>query len=201
VSYELEGRLLEACTCDALCPCWVGRDPDYGTCEGLLCWHFDRGTINGIDVAGRTFAILTHIPGNILQGNWKVVVFIDDGATDEQHQALIDVWTGKFGGPIADLARLVGEVLDVRRVPVTFDFERGKGVVRIGEAVEAVMEPFVGATGEPTAMHDTVFTTIPGSPAYMGTASIYRVAVPEHDFDFELHDHNSVQGSFRFEAA
>jgi hypothetical protein len=201
MAYQLEGRLLEACTCNVLCPCWVGRDPDMGTCDGVLAWHFDRGTINGVDVAGRTFTILTHIPGNILQGNWRVVVYVDDGATPEQQQALLDVWTGKLGGPVADLAQLVGEVVAVERAPVKFEFDKGKGTLLIGDAIEAEMEPFRGATGEETALHDTVFTTIPGSPAYVGSASSYKVNVPQHGFSIDLRDHNSVQGSFRFEAA
>src|SRR5438132_1588410 len=64
MAYQLEGSLLEVCTCNILCPCWVGEDPDGGTCDGVLAWHFDRGSINGTDVAGRTFVILTHIPGS-----------------------------------------------------------------------------------------------------------------------------------------
>src|SRR5690606_36169046 len=31
-TYDIEGRLLEVCTCKAVCPCWVGEDPDGGTC-------------------------------------------------------------------------------------------------------------------------------------------------------------------------
>src|SRR5207302_3410521 len=89
LGYEVEGQLLEVCTCNILCPCWVGEDPDGGTCDGVLAWHYDKGTVNGIDVAGRTFVILTHIPGNILKGNWRIVAYIDDGATDDQRNALL----------------------------------------------------------------------------------------------------------------
>ena len=87
MAYELEGALLEVCTCNILCPCWVGEDPDGGTCDGVLTWHVEKGTVNGIDVSGRTLSILTHIPGNILAGNWKVVVYVDDEGTPEQQQA------------------------------------------------------------------------------------------------------------------
>ena len=123
MAYELEGQLLEVCTCNVLCPCWVGEDPDGGTCDGVLSWHVETGKVNGTDVSGRTLTILAHIPGNILDGNWKVVVYVDDGASDEQQQALLDVWTGKLGGPVADLAQLVGEVMAVERLPVTFQVE------------------------------------------------------------------------------
>jgi hypothetical protein len=200
MAYQLEGRLLEVCTCNILCPCWVGEDPDGGTCDGLFAWHFDKGSINGTDVTGRTFGWIGHIPGNILAGNWRIVVFIDDDATDEQMQALIDVWTGKLGGPIADLAQLVGEVVTVERVPIVFTVEGVRGTVKFGDAASAELEPYKGATGESTTLHDTIFTTVPGSPAYVGKADHYRVDLPQHGFEIDLHDHNAVQGSFRFEA-
>ena len=69
MAYDLEGRLLEVCNCMAICPCWVGEDPDNGTCEGVICWHIDKGTINGTEVSGLTFAVVVDIPGNVLKGN------------------------------------------------------------------------------------------------------------------------------------
>ncbi len=50
--YQLEGSLLEVCSCDVLCPCWIGEDPDQGTCDAVVAYHFDKGTINGVDVGG-----------------------------------------------------------------------------------------------------------------------------------------------------
>jgi hypothetical protein len=199
-TYELEGSLLEVCTCNTLCPCWVGEDPDGGTCDGLFAWHIDKGHVNGTDVSGRTFGFVAHIPGNVLDGNWQIVVFLDDGASEEQQQALLDVWTGKLGGPVADLAQLVGEVRGMERVPVTFEVEGVKGTMKYGEYATARLEPFKGATGESTALHDTIFTTIPGSPAYVGKSEHYRVDMAEYGFQIDLRDHNAVQGSFRFKA-
>ena len=200
MAYELEGSLLEVCTCKILCPCWVGEDPDGGTCDGLFAWHFDKGTINGTDVSGRTFGWIGHIPGNILAGNWRIVVFIDEDATDEQQQALLDVWTGKLGGPIADLAQLVGEVVAVERAAITFKVEGVRGTVKFGDSASAQLEPYKGATGEATTLHDTIFTTIPGSPAYVGKAEHYKVDLAQYGFEIDLEDHNAVQGSFRFAA-
>jgi hypothetical protein len=200
VAYQLEGSLLEVCTCNILCPCWVGEDPDGGTCEGLFAWRFDKGSVNGTDVSGRVFGWFAYIPGNILEGNWRIVVFVDDETTEEQQQALLDVWTGKLGGPIADLAQLVGEVIAVERVPITFKVEGVRGTLKFGESASAELEPYKGATGEATTLHDTVFTTIPGSPAYVGKADHYKVDLPQYGFEIDLQGHNAVQGSFRFEA-
>ena len=92
MAYTLEGQLLEVCTCRVLCPCWIGEDPDFGTCDGTLAWKIEKGTINGVDVSGLSICLLAHIPGNILQGNWRVVVYVDEQASDEQQEALLGMW-------------------------------------------------------------------------------------------------------------
>jgi hypothetical protein len=200
-AYQIEGRLLEVCTCNILCPCWVGEDPDGGTCDSSLAWRIDQGTIEGIDVSGRTLALSVHLPGNILAGNWRAVVYVDDESTVEQQEALLKVFTGQLGGPIADLAALIGEVIAVERAPITFEVEEGQGTLTIGSEVDAELAPFQGATGEPTALHDTVFSTIPGAPAYVGKADRYRRDGAKHGLpDVELTGHNAIQGLFRFEA-
>src|SRR5260221_5471107 len=111
MTYHLEGRLLEVCDCRVLCPCWIGEDPDNGTCDSVLAYRFDAGRIDGVDVTGRTIALVSHIPGNVLAGNFRVAVYIDDEASDAQQQALLDVYTGKLGGPLAEIAKLVGGVV------------------------------------------------------------------------------------------
>lgn len=199
MAYKIEGTLFEVCTCNVLCPCWVGEDPDGGVCEGLLGWSVEKGVINGVDVSGVTLAMLAHIPGNILKGNWRTVVYMEEKATEDQEEALLSVFTGKLGGPIADMAKLVGEVVAVERAPITTQLKEGKGTIKIGRNIEAEMEPFKGAAGQATALHDTVFTTIPGSPAYVGKASKYRARVPALGLNINITGHNAVQGSFRFE--
>jgi hypothetical protein len=199
-TYQLEGRLLEVCSCDVLCPCWIGADPDGGTCDAAVGWHIDTGTIQGVDVSGLTIAISTHIPGNILKGNWRALVYVDDKATQAQQDALLAVYTGKLGGPIADLVSLIGEVVGVERVPITFTVDKGKGTLIIGQKVQAELVPFTGPTGEPTSLHESIFSTVPGSPAYVSRAERYISKVPALGHDVSLQNHNAVQGTFRFVA-
>jgi hypothetical protein len=201
MSYELEGTLLEVCNCDILCPCWVGEDPDNGTCDAIVAWHVDKGSINGLDVSGHTVALLGFVPGNILQGNWKAALFVDDGASDEQHGALIDAFTGKLGGPLADTAGLIGEVVSVERVPITHEIVEGKGTIRIGSVAEAVMEPYRGPSGGVTTLNDSVFSTIPGSPAWVAKASTYKRNSGKYGLnDIDLSGHNAIQGVFKVAA-
>jgi hypothetical protein len=174
----------------------VGEDPDGGTCDGFLMWHVEKGTVDGTDVAGHTIAVLGHIPGNILKGNWTVRIYVDQGASGAQKEALLNVWSGKLGGPLADLAKLIGKIEAVEQVPITFNVKGADGNVKIGPSIEASLESFKGPDGKPTALHDTIFTTIPGSPAYVGKAAVYRANVP--GFQIDLKGHNAVSGSFRF---
>jgi hypothetical protein len=96
---------------------------------------------------------------------------------------------------VADLAQLIGEVVAVERVPFTFEVEQGKGTLRIGSSVSAQLEPFLGAGGKPTTLSDTVFTTIPGSPAYVSKAPMYKASAAALDINVDLQGHNAVQGS------
>ena len=199
MAYNLDGALLEVCTCNILCPCWVGEDPDNGDCQSIMAWHFDRGTIDGVDVAGLTLAGVMDIPGNVLAGNWRAMVYVDDKSTPQQEEALLNLFTGKLGGPVADLVKLIGEVVGVERVPITFEIEGVSGTVKIGAAAEATIVAYKGATGKESALYDTVFSTIPGTPAYVGKASNYRANVPALNIDINLTDHNAVSGPFHFE--
>lgn len=202
MAYELKGSLLEVCDCDVLCPCWVGEDPDDETCEAIVAWHIERGAIDGVDVSGRTLAAFAHIPDNVLTPeSWKVALFVDDGASDRQQDALLEVWTGRQGGPVGDLVKVIGEVVTVERAPIEFTVEGGRGTLRIGEVAEAVMAPFQGATGQVTTLSETVFSTIPGAPAFAAKASTYRrQGAPYGMRDIALEGHNAVQGEFTFRA-
>jgi hypothetical protein len=199
MAYHLEGRLLEVCDCRVLCPCWIGEDPDNGTCDSVLAYHFDRGTINGVDVAGRTVALVSHIPGNVLNGNFRVAFYLDHGATDAQQEALLNVYTGKLGGPIADFAKLVGEVVSVERTPIRFDVEGGSGTLTIGEISHAELEPYKGPDGSTTTLSNTIFSTVPGAPVYVGKATRYRSKHAGLGHDLDMSGHNALQSTFVFD--
>jgi hypothetical protein len=200
MSYHLEGRLLEVCDCRVLCPCWIGEDPDNGTCDTIVAYRFDKGAIDGVDVSETTLAIVAHLPGNILDGNWRVAVYIDQQASPEQEAALLKVYTGQAGGPIADIAKLIGEVVAVERAPIQFDVREGRGTIRIGESQFAELEPYQGATGVNTTLTDTIFSTVPGAPVFVGKAPRYMSRQPALGIDLDLKNHNALQSTFVFDA-
>jgi hypothetical protein len=200
MSYHLEGRLLEVCNCRVLCPCWIGEDPDFGTCDTIVAWRIDKGMVEGVDVGGHTIAAVAHVPGNILEGNWTAAIFIDEEASKEQEDALLKVYTGAAGGPVADLAALIGTVVSVERAPIRFDIQGGRGTLAIGTDYYAELEPYVSAAGNTTTLTDTVFSTVPGAPVYVGKAPIYRSKNDAIGINLDIKNHNALQSTFVFDA-
>jgi hypothetical protein len=88
-------------------------------------------------------------------GNWRLGVFIDAAASDEQAEKLTGVFSGALGGPMGALAPLVGENLGVERAPIEVHEEGLRHSVRIGDVVDFEVEdvvPFGVETGEPARL-------------------------------------------------
>lgn len=197
--YELEGTLLEVCSCGVLCPCWIGEDPDGGECFGIVAYHIDSGQVTGVDVAGRSAVMVNHIPGNVLAGNWEEVMLVDDGATARQHDALVEVFSGRLGGPLADLAQLVGTVKGVESVPIRHEVHGGTGTLRVPGIIEAEMEPYRGPDGSVTTLRESIFSTVPGSPAWVAKAGHQRVHLPQYGMSWEYEGRNAIQAEWKLE--
>jgi hypothetical protein len=198
--YQLEGSLLEVCSCDVLCPCWIGEDPDQGTCDAVIAYHFDRGAIRGVDVSGLSLVSAVNIPGNILEGNWRQLVFVDDNATEEQADAILDAFGGKLGGPLADLAQLVGERVAVERAPISHEIVDGAGTLKVGDKIHCEMHPYEGPDGSTTTLNNSVFSTVPGSPAYVGMADSQKIDIPEHGYQWSYEEKkNAIQSDWKLD--
>jgi hypothetical protein len=180
-----------------LCPCWIGEDPDHGTCESVNAYHFDAGHIGGCDVSGLSAVAVNLIPGNVLRpATWRQVLLIDDRADDQQFTAIRDAFQGKLGGPLADLAGLVQEWIAVERAPIRHETRDGEGDLEIGDLVSARMRPYKSATGVTTTLRDTVFSTVPGSPAYVAVADHYEVDIPAHGMRWSFTGRNAIQSDW-----
>jgi hypothetical protein len=154
MSWNLKGNYVETCSCELMCPCNLSFDhgATYDYCRALLVFDITEGEIEGTDVAGTKVATIIDTPKVMTDGNWKLGVFVDQGASDEQADKLVQVFGGQLGGPMAGLAPLVGQMLGVERVPIEVADDGVRHSVRIGEAAEFVVEdivPFGVETGEP----------------------------------------------------
>ena len=183
MGYELEGRMAEMCTCNTFCPCVAGLSPDGDVCEFSWVFHMDRGTIEGVDVSDLNMAMLGRLDGSPADGTARVAVFVDDRSTDEQQNALLAAFTGQLGGPLADVAALISEVVGPERVQIEFDVDKGTGTFRTGDFARGRIDAHQSPSGLPTAIHDFALAPL-GSTAYASAATEFHLDAAEIGFDF-----------------
>ena len=157
MSWSITGRYFENCTCEVVCPCTASLSlgADYDRCQVILVFHVDSGQVDGVDVGGLTIAAVADTPKVMTDGDWRLGLLVDDAASDEQAGKLGEVFSGALGGPMAGLAPLVGEMLGVERVPMTFESAGGQHHLRLGDLGEIALEdvvPFGIETGEPARL-------------------------------------------------
>jgi len=157
MSWRISGSYFETCSCDVICPCSAsfsfGATHDY--CRAVLVFHIKDGDIEGVDVGGITVAAVAETPKVMTDGNWRLGVFIDSAASDEQTEKLGAVFSGALGGPMEALGPLIGESLGVERAPIEVHEEGTMHSVRIGDAVDFEIEdivPFGVETGQPAQL-------------------------------------------------
>jgi hypothetical protein len=157
VSWSLKGSYVETCSCELMCPCNMSFDhgATYDYCRVTLVFNIREGQIEGTDVGGLKVAAIVDTPKVMSEGNWRLGMFVDEQASDEQTDKLTAVFGGQLGGPMAGVAPLVGEVLGVERVPIEVVDDGLRHSVRIGDAIDFEIEdivPFGIETGEPVRL-------------------------------------------------
>jgi hypothetical protein len=179
VSWTLKGSYVETCSCDLICPCNATMDhgATYDFCRVTLVFTIREGEIEGVDVGGLTVAAIADTPKVMTEGNWRVGMFIDDRATDEQAEKLTGVFGGQMGGPLAGLAPLIGEMLGIERVPIEVVDDGVRHSVKIGDVIDFEVEdivPFGVETGEPVRFQGMFHPA--GSNLTIGEATRSRIS-------------------------
>jgi hypothetical protein len=154
MSWSLKGSYVETCSCELMCPCNLSFDhgATYDFCRVTLVFAIHEGEIDGTAIGGRTVAVIADTPKVMTEGNWRLGVFIDDEASDEQADKLVQVFSGQLGGPMSALTPLVGEILGVERARIEVIDDGLRHSVRVGEVIDFEIEdvvPFGVETGEP----------------------------------------------------
>jgi hypothetical protein len=145
MAWQIEGTYFETCSCEVVCPCTASfaLGADYDRCRVTLVFHLTGGEVDGTDVGGLTVAAVADTPQMMSDGDWRLGVFIDAAASDEQADKLGAVFSGQLGGPMEALGPLVGENLGVERAPIEVREEGLTHSVRIGDAVDFEIEDVV----------------------------------------------------------
>lgn len=182
----------------APCPCWIGDDPDGGSCQAFNAYHIVRGNIDGVDIADCDFIRILDIPGNVLvRKSWRQVFVIDARASEKQVTSILAAYTGEFGGPLADLARLVKETLGIERADISYEIKRGAGTLHADRLVSVAITPYVGADGKVTTLHDSLMSSVPRAPAYIARADRHDVSLERYGFEWAFNGRSAIHSEYK----
>lgn len=105
----LKGQFIECCDCYTVCPCWVTEKADEGHCTGLYAWAFaEDATIGGASLKGMAVAAASyHGKGGVTQ----TVLFLDAAMSEQQKEALSEIYAGDAGKKFEGLRKLLGNII------------------------------------------------------------------------------------------
>lgn len=199
VTWHIRGTVLIACNCAYGCPCNFNAPPTHGHCEGGWTWHIEQGHFSATSLDGINFSMMCDWPGAIHEGNGEAIVLIDERADRAQRDALLELLSGRVGGPWAILGGTLETVHEPRYLPYEIELNEQHSAVRAGETVTldmtTIRNPVTGAEVHPKAVLPEGFVT---REATLAASSTFRVE------DGVAYDHSgnyAASGPFDYRSA
>ncbi len=153
--WMIKGPKIAACNCDYGCPCEFNARPTHQVCEGLEAHRIDQGYFGSVRLDGLIIGSRYRWPGPVHEGGGIAQGFIEERATPEQRDALIQILSGKEQEPTTPFniyGATIARELDLIVAPVEFsaDFEARTGGFRVPGIMEMSLEPIRNpVTGAP----------------------------------------------------
>jgi len=198
-SWRMRGDVMEACSCATTCPCNFGSDPTPLPCEVVIGWRIQDGNYENTRLDGLSVVLYARMPGNAFQGNWTVGVYLDQRASQQQAQALGDIFAGNAGGWPAMLNSLIGNLLPPKQVPIQFQTVDGEhnitipGLLEVGS--ERVPNPLPGQPPLDPKVSDLAV------PFYTGSVNVRRsrtLRLSDPGMSFQYTGRSSLVGQFDY---
>ena len=146
MAWRLEGAYTENCNCEVVCPCVASAfaaPATYDRCTAMFAWHIESGEVDGTDVSDLSVVLVLDTPRQMSEGNWRVGMFMDDRASEEQAEKLGGIFSGQMGGPLANLVPLISENLGMEVASIEHIDDGLRHRVRVGDAIDVEIEDLV----------------------------------------------------------
>ncbi len=197
--WSIAGTYFEACNCDVACPCVFLSAPTNGDCTAVLGWHIDKGNSGTVGLDGLNVAFAVYSPGIMVMGKWKVALYFDDKASEEQRNALMQIFTGKAGGHPAVLVSFVGEVLGAKSVEIDYKNDGKRRSLNIAGVVEAEIQAMAGAGGSDVQVSGHPLCIAPGYPVTVAKSK--KLSYNDYGMSWEISEKNGFFSPFDYQGA
>ncbi len=171
--WQISGDYFESCNCEVACPCVFLSDPSQGHCDVGVAWHIDQGAFDGTRLDDLNVAAVFQAPGNMMRPKtWKAAVYLDARANQAQAETLGKIFSGAAGGHFAVVASLIGEIVGVKAVPITYKAEGKRRTMKAGDALEMAIEAIPGADpGKDVLVANVPLCVAPGFASVVARSS------------------------------
>lgn len=138
-AWRLTGTGYEFCNCQPGCTCNFSgfpTSPD-GSCKAAVGHHIAQGHCGDVDLSDIDAVALIDWPGPIHEGNGKAVFVVPPEVSDEQLDAMAQIFTGQLGGLPWAILGPTYEVAGVVRSEVTIEddgIDSSLSIPGVGEA-------------------------------------------------------------------
>ncbi len=153
-AWSIRGDYFENCNCTVACPCIFSTQPPFvsapteGACEVAFAFHIDQGTFGEVALNDLNVGMIARTPGPMIEGNWTVALYLDERADSHQQDALQAIFAGAAGGVMGGFAPLIGNVLGIKQVPITYRQEGKRRSVEIPNIMQLAVRPVTSVMGE-----------------------------------------------------
>ena len=123
-SWAVAGSYYEVCNCEAVCPCRrhgdrQGGRSTYGVCDFALSWYITEGHADELDISNLAAVLAGSYSDDEPGSPWRVILYVDENGSDQQQQALTDIFLGRAGGgTLKSFAGAFGEIYAVRSASI-----------------------------------------------------------------------------------
>ena len=161
MAYKLTGTYLAHCDCTQVCPCAVDEPPTGrdNTCTGLIAANIREGDSDGTDLSGVNVALAYFGPGKLSDGDLRMGLVVDEGASDDQVQALERIFKGEDGGMFGEFGALTSDWRGVERASISFS-DGDEPSAKIGD-IDVNFEAFRDPEGNKTTARNAPFGLAP----------------------------------------
>jgi hypothetical protein len=195
--WSLTGSYFESCNCDAACPCVFLGPPTQGECTVLVAWHIDKGNFGNMGLDGLNVALAAYSPGHMLQAKWKVALYLDDRATQDQRDVLTRIFGGQVGGHLAALTPCIGELLGVKAVPIDYRADGRRRSLSMRGVAEMEIEGIPGQNDGDVTVSGMPFCVVPGIPAVVAKSK--RLSYHDRGLQWDITDKNGFYSPFAYQ--
>lgn len=153
-----------------------------------------------INLANLSVVVSVHAPGHMLTGpKWKIVLYLDEKANNDQKDALTRIFTGQVGGDFfVEMLSRTGEILGIRSVPIEFNIEgKKRRKIKIPAIAEMDIEGLTGS--DPNVESKVVnpaFSNTPGIDPIIARAT--RHTFKDHGLEWDNSGGNAFYSRFTY---